>query len=311
MCVWCQALCLLFGQVPALRRYFIANRADHASHWDMLNNSLDAVYKGEALDIDSPFEQLVSRTDSRGQCKSRVAQNIPSGLSWLFKGFGSYGSLIWECLMDLDATVQQHPDSLIATKDDKRLKLLCYCSGRLLDHYVSAAWQLYARSSWVGTCSRTGDLIRSPIDRGYNRIRFYELHRPYQPYTHSGHPDFVTTESEERMLYHLGCHGRSIEELFGKATMLHLYNSCKEDSSRNYESIRSSLRESLRRSVLAGVFLFLYRWPDPGLVKPEYPIAPSDHDASLLVHSPVSLPSSDHAEKRTRHIPRVSFRFRI
>lgn len=309
MRVWSQALYFLFGQVPAFRSYFIATRADHASHWDMLNNSLDAVSKGEALDIESLFERLGSRTDSRGRCKSHVAQNTPFGLSWLFKDLGSYGSLIWECLMDLNTTLQQHPDPLITTQDDKLLKLLCYCSGRVLEHYVSAARQLYTRSSFVGTCSRTGDLIRLSMDRGYSRIRFYELHHPYQPQMHSGLSEFMTTEPEERMLHYLGCLGRAIEDLFGEDTMLHLYNSCEEGFSGNYESVYSSLRKSLRRSILARALLFLYRWSGPNSVKPEYPRGPGDHDASSHMHSPVSLHSSDHVEKIMRHIPQVSFRF--
>lgn len=73
--LWCQALHALFGRVPALQRYFTAPGVNHTNYWEALNESLNAVAKGEKLSSGSLFEQVDSQTLADGDlCKSYFAR---------------------------------------------------------------------------------------------------------------------------------------------------------------------------------------------------------------------------------------------
>lgn len=219
----------------------------------------------------------------------------------------------------MDVALQRRPGSSTASKDNTRLKLLCYCMGRLLEQYESSAHRLLASSNRIGTCFRdsgiayfdagSGNMTRLPPIRStrMRRTRIFML----QSLRHSGRPGrrmLDAIEDEKRMLLlWLRCYGRSLKALLAEGTMEHLYD-CKESVFSSYRTARFS-QEILGRSALARVFLVLGIWLGPNLGSPEYPRRQGKkHDELPPALFPLSPPSLGHAEEII-HYMKVSFNF--
>ena len=60
-----------------------------------------------------------------------------------FDSPAAYGTAIWDEMKDMaDTGLRQHPSSTVADAGIKRLKFLCYSSGRLFDHYELVAGRI-------------------------------------------------------------------------------------------------------------------------------------------------------------------------